>query len=78
MINSPKLSQTTLPGPKTRAWGAMDRQYIPKDLKDLQKGFQTLSHALMPSIRALRLKALPSKGSLYPLLEVCNTHTKRI
>ena len=24
---------------KTRAWGAMDRQYITRELKDLQKGF---------------------------------------
>jgi hypothetical protein len=65
MINSPKLSQTTPPGPKTRASGAVDRQYIPKDLKDLQKGFQTLSHASMPSIRALRLNALPPKGAAF-------------
>jgi len=30
MINSPKLSQTTSPCPNTRAWGAVDCQYIPK------------------------------------------------
>jgi hypothetical protein len=35
----------TSPCPKTRALGAMNRQYIPKGLEALQKGPETLQEA---------------------------------